>query len=801
MKSNEYLITDNAVILNDSTGVIKEKGQLRYELSKLITQKENSKLLFFFKTELYLHYSTKGVSDEEINSSNKKGRFGAKFRRWFRRHFTESPVLHNQIVMDETAARMKNYLKNRGYLDAEVLTESTKKEKSKKAEILYKVYPGEAYYIDTLIYESRDSAIVDLIPWIEKESLLKTGENLDYKVYGQEVQRITDSLRNNGFAYFYPSYVDQLEADTSEGRHNLTVYSNIKKPFEDSRHRRYKFGEINVYPNYIASDTSTQLQKLTVNGINYFAVDGDLGVRENVLNKNIFIETGKFYDQSLVNKTNKQLGALGMYKFVNIKQIQSQTDSTAIDFQIVLSKAKKHNIGFQADINNSERAFSGSNAATFIGTLLNVSFQDRNAFKGAENVNLTLEGGVEFNLQNASQGLISSLDILGRYEILLPEYVDFPGTWKFLSWLKFGKFRVLKPEFYNDLKEKSKPIGTISFNSFNLLDLYSYTSLEASWGYDLKRDNSEHFRINTLGFTLFQSTLQDSFRMQIVDFPFTLRSFEESQLFTGFFYSDLNYIWTSPTNILGETWQIRFNHELSGAEVLLANLIVNGGKPAFQLTKQQFKFSHFTKGSFDARYFKEYNDGNSLAMRFTTGLAVPYSGLTNTVPFVKQFSVGGPNSIRAWRIRELGPGSFYDPTITNPPFYQTGDFKIEFNAEYRFKFIPFFAMDGAIFIDGGNVWTLERDDTRPGSQLRWRSEFDPNDPSTPIGGNFINQLALGTGFGIRIDFTYVILRFDVGLRMRSPFINDTGSNWYFKRWGEGNFNGLLGYNLALGYPF
>ncbi len=802
LKSDEYLLISKEVILNDTTNLLKEKGQLKYELSKLIQQKENSKLLFFFKTELFLHYNTKPVDEVGLNATKEDEKFKTKFKRWFRRYFTEEPVLHDQIAMDETASRMQNYLKNRGYLDAEVLTETSKIDRAKKARITYLVTPGKPYYIESLIFESKDSTVKKLIPWLEKETYLKQGENLDSKVYQQEVQRITDSLRNNGYAYFYPSNIDQLEADTSNGKHNLTIYSNIKKPFEGAQHRKFKFGEINVYTNFMVSDTSSNLVKKTSRGINYYALDGDLGVRENVLFNNIFIRKGEAFNQSLINKTSKQLGGLGIYKFVNVKQLKSQTDSTAIDFQIILSKAKKHNISFQADLNNTLWDTPNNNGS-FIGTQLNTSFQDRNAFKGAENLNLTLEAGVEFNYRETTvQNLISAANLLGKYEIFLPEFFDFPGTFKGLSLLKLGKFRLLGKEFYKDLKEASKPVGTISASYFDLLDLYSYTSFEATWGYDLKRDNNEHFRINTLGVTLFTSDLTTAFRDTIAAFPFTLKSFEESQLFTGLFYSNLNYLWTSPTNILGETWQIRFNHELSGAEVLIANLIANGGRPAFTITGEKYKFSHFTKGSLDTRYFKDYNDGNSLAMRFVVGLAAPYSGLTETVPFVKQFTVGGPNSIRAWTIRELGPGSFYDPGVTDVsdgPYYQTGDFKMEFSAEYRFKFIPFFAMDGAIFIDGGNVWTLAADSTRVGSQLLWRS--DATDPNNPIGGNFIKQLALGTGFGIRIDFTYVILRFDMGLRMRSPYINPSGSNWYFKQWGNGNFKGLWNGNLALGYPF
>ncbi len=797
----EYLVTSNEVVLNDKENAVGAKSTMKYELSKLIQQDLNSKLLFFFRPEVKWHYTSKPINQEKINSEKWSTRVAGKFHKWFIKKFTEKPVLHDKAIMDATAKQMQNYMQNRGFFDAKVTSAGTLDDKTKKAKIEYIVDPGKAYKVDSLIYESNDTVITNQIDWLQKDSYFSKGELIDLKLYNQDVKRITDSLRNHGYAYFFPSYIQQLEADSSDSKTNLIVYSKINKPVEEDNHKQYYVGKINVYSNYKGKSADAGLRDTFINGIHYKTSDGDLGIKPTVIRKNIFLNSGDLYRQNLIKKTNTQLGALGVYKFINVIQKKSETSDEHIDFDVFLSKSKKQSVNFQADINNSQRTLArNSSISSLIGAVGNITYKNRNTFKGAEIIGVTLEGGIEFNLQN-NDTLINSQDILARVDVQLPEFIDIPGTWKLLSSLKFGKFHLINPVFYKELKEKSKPIGTIAYNLFDLKDFYSYKSLEASWGYDLRRSAREQYRINTIGLTLFRADIKRNFQDRLDQNPFLLKIFEEDQLFTGFLFNSFNYIWTGPKSIFGESWQMRFNQEVSGFEAFIANRIVHKGKKPFDLPND-IKFSHFIKGDFDVRYFKQYNDGNILGIRASTGLAIPYGGdsLSVAVPFVKQFSVGGPNSIRAWRIRELGPGSHFDSTILEPPFYQTGDFKFEFSIEYRFKFIPFFAMDGAVFLDGGNVWTLREDPDRLGSQLRWRSYFKPDNPD-PIGGNFISQMALGTGFGLRVDFTYVILRFDVGLKMRSPYKLSSGSNWYFDQWQVDNHKELLNYNLGLGYPF
>ena len=788
LNEEDYLVTRNKIILEDTENKIKEKSELKYQLSTLVSQKPNGRFLLFFKPKLRWYLNAK--PEEEVKS---------KFNSWFRRKFMEPPVLYNRDEMYETSTRMENYLKNKGFFEAKVFPKNSLK-KRKKAQISYKVVPGELYTVDTLILESKDPVIDSLKTWLSENTLMTNGAPVDVSLYNQEVARITDSLRNNGYAFFYPNYVQPLEADTTGWGTGLTIYDEIIKPFDEWRHRPFDIGKINVYVNF-NGELGVPHRDTLIDGLHYRTVDGDFGVKPKVIRRNVYFNENELFDQSKLNITNKQLTALGIFKFVNIRTSKSTDQFGHIDIDIILSKLDKQFIDYETDINNSERPLTNSRSI-FLGTGANLSYLNRNLFGGAERVGLTLEGGVEFNLTDPSR-LINSLDLLARLDVQLPEFIDVPGTWKLLSLVKFGKWHLLKPKFLKSLRDDGIPIGSLSYNSFIFRDFYQYNSIDASWSYDLKRSARDKYSIKTIGLTLFQSETQTAFDSILMANTFLEESLG-SRLFTGFLFSELNYLWTSKQSVLGETWQFRLNTEVSGLEALLANQLFNKSKGKFNLPGD-LEFAHFASLDLDLRYFKEFKDGNVLALRSELGIASPFSGLSESVPFVKQFFVGGPNSNRAWFIRELGPGEFSPSNNTpplfspnEPPFFQTGDFRFAFNIEYRFKFIPFFQMDGAVFLDGGNIWTLREDADRPGSQLLWRSQI--NADGDTVGDNFIDQIALGTGAGIRIDFTYVIFRFDVGLKTRSPFVNQTGSRWYFDQWGT-NITSLLNYNIALGHPF
>jgi outer membrane protein insertion porin family len=264
-------------------------------------------------------------------------------------------------------------------------------------------------------------------------------------------------------------------------------------------------------------------------------------------------------------------------------------------------------------------------------------------------------------------------------------------------------------------------------------------------------------------------------------------------LFTGFLLRSFNYSYATRANRFGERWNYRFNSELSGLEVLAANRVwpLISGKPEPVWRIGDLDFAQFLRLDQEAVYTRNFSKDVVGAVRIGAGVAVPF-GDTRAVPFVKQFFVGGPSSLRAWRIRELGPGGFVPrDTDTNEPepietqpFFQAADFRFEFGGELRFPL--FLWLKGAIFVDGGNIWTLEFDKARPGSQLRWDS---------------YKSIAIGSGFGVRMDLDYFVLRLDFGLPIRRPYADADGKGYWVKnlisKMQPKDFNP----NLAVGYPF
>jgi outer membrane protein assembly factor BamA len=235
-------------------------------------------------------------------------------------------------------------------------------------------------------------------------------------------------------------------------------------------------------------------------------------------------------------------------------------------------------------------------------------------------------------------------------------------------------------------------------------------------------------------------------------------------------------------NRFGERWQLRLNSEVSGLEELVVNKLweIPFGKQTWAIG--DLDFSKFLRLEIDGVYSREFRKDLVGALRVGAGVVAPF-GDSKVAPYVKQFFVGGPSSLRAWRIRELGPGGYVPTTEaqTKRPFYESGDFRFEFNGELRFPL--FLWIKGALFVDGGNVWTLNKDAGRPASELKLDS---------------YKNIAIGSGFGIRADFGFFILRFDVGVKVKRPN-NSTGSYWVNEPWRLRKEN--LAYNLAVGYPF
>ena len=246
-------------------------------------------------------------------------------------------------------------------------------------------------------------------------------------------------------------------------------------------------------------------------------------------------------------------------------------------------------------------------------------------------------------------------------------------------------------------------------------------------------------------------------------------------------FRDFNYVYNARPNRFGESLYLGINLELAGAEFWAVNSLYNSfALEPDTLKLGEIEFSQYISTELDLRYYKQYTTKQSLVLRFNLGVARPF-GFTTDVPYVKQLYVGGPNSIRAWAPRGLGPGQYLDSLsldqANNNRLYQSGDLKIEFNAEYRFDL--FWRLKGAVFLDGGNIWTIDKDLSRCGSQFLLNNSTitgcTGND-QTVVNEAFYKQNCSGHRFGFRFDFTYFIFRLDVGIKLRYPYLNEPDEN-------------------------
>jgi hypothetical protein len=402
---------------------------------------------------------------------------------------------------------------------------------------------------------------------------------------------------------------------------------------------------------------------------------------------------------------------------------------------------------------------------------------------GAEHLQSSVSYNIEFDIANPR--LVFSQEFKFQNELSFPRFFDYFGLWKLGNRVHLGKKHLVPKNFYERMRSDGEARLSMNYNYLNVTDFYAYHLSNVSFGYRVRSHPEHQYSWDHVGLDI----LRPKFDSLLAPGEFLKRSFG-NQLFTGLLLRSFNYTYATRPNRFGERWNYRFNSELSGLEVLAANSVW----PLFSGQKEPvwrvgtLDFAKFLRLDQEAVYTRNFTQDVVGSIRIGAGLAVPF-GDTRVVPFVKQFFVGGPSSLRAWRIRELGPGAYVprDPDTDEPrpsnvqPFYPAADFRFEFGGELRFPLILW--LKGAVFVDGGNIWTLQFDESRPGSQLRWDS---------------YKNIAIGTGLGLRMDLDYFVLRIDFGVPLRRPYANANGKGYWVRDFfTKMKFNP----NLAVGYPF
>ena len=787
LKGDQVYLSNNSVqFAKAQEDKITNKSNLAYELENLALQKPNGKFFAIPRQYFYFH-------SMDTVGRNKIGRGATDF---LRNKIGEPPVFYDEALAQKSTERLERYLFERGYFTADVSFYTRYKKKGQKVEVIYTVEPNGQYMVDTMRFVTKDTAIQRLLSGISNKTALPPGVPVDAKLYEQEVNRVYQYLRNNGYAYFLPQYISKPIARDTAGR-TVNLRLEIAAPKDDTIHQVYKIGDITIYPeskaaNFLASEPDT-----TINGI-YFVTGGrPFGINPRILLRSILLQKGDLFRQSDVNDTYRRLNSLGVFSFVNINYEPDPVQKDVLNFKIYLTANKKWEFGFDGDWYLSERNIPGGNQ-NLLGISLNPSVQNRNFRKKAELLVINIDLGLEL-APFADSNVVNTLDFKVQGDWNFPRFEDYFG---FYSSLK--KMRLMPKKHYENLRTKATSRLSSGYNQQILINRYQLYISNFSYGFTMQRTLRSRLDVNNFGIDVLIPIVQPAFQTILDRNSFLERSFQ-SQLITGFLFKDLSFAATTVPSLKGHFWRFNGDLDLSGFEIWTANKIYNAAtdqQDAFKLFEADF--AQYVKIDLDLRRYWTITRERSVVARLNTGVAIPF-GFSETVPYVKQFFVGGPQSLRGWNARAIGPGGYLDPLSLDPSsrnlFYQTGDIKMEMNLEYRFPIVDFFGkINGAAFIDAGNVWSLGLIDesARPGSTLALKRTTDETGRIT--NDLFLREVAVSGGLGIRWDLTYFIFRLDVGTPLKNNYADFDRNNSYLVDFSEWNFRSLV-WNIGLGYPF
>jgi len=691
-------------------------------------------------------------------------------RDWFDR---SPPVIHDPDLSDRSAIAIQKSLRNKkGFYNA-VVTWSSEMNTDGGVKIKYQVDLGRQYKVRSFIYHSDDKQLEKLVKSFGSENKIKPGTPLDATIFETEKNRIVSKLQNLGYANFVTNYIEIIGRDSSNFETEIVMH--IQPPLPDSTHTQYSIGDINVYTEHLPNDSIINGKNRDYFKQNYIAKGEEFVVKPKVISQALYLKKGDLFKKENRLKSFRQLSKLSAYRYIDIKPTIDSEQDSIIDFDVFLTPHEKKWIWdagsdvFYSTINQlGNRLF---------GFGVNSGLQNRNFLGGSELFATNLEGTLELNLPDS----ISSVGIQFQNSLKIPRYVDLLGFSKSMRALQ-----ILRGERYKKFREEATSEIRASYSFTRIINNYTIQAFGTSWGYDYRHSNHGRFIIQQLGLNyLNPEPIPGSIFEETLNRNPLLRSSFEPVLSTGFLFRDITYLYQGPENKKGVSFGLLAEFEMSGVETFGLNRLVNaisGSEGNWEI--DGVEFARYFKIGFDGKMYKKLANESSFAFRFASGIAFPF-GENGVVPFTSQYFVGGPNSIRAWQIRELGPGA-HSELLLNPvddqPFFQTGNFKLEFNIEYRKHLFWYF--EGALFIDAGNVWTLEEDFDRFGAQLS---------------SSFLDEIAVGFGYGLRLDFDYFIIRFDFGFKLRNPFPDQNGShNALNKAWNSFPFGNI---NIAINHPF
>ena len=679
---------------------------------------------------------------------NKKG----KMSKWIFDKLAAKPVLINTVNPNVRTQVAANLLREYGYFKGSTSYDvETDPKDPKKAKINYRIEMNKAYTYDSIAYVRLRHRIDTLLQHTYDNRLIKKGDNFNVVQLEAERQRIASLLRNNGYYYFRPEFIT-YQADTLLQPGKVALRVSTQPGLPRNVLRPWKVGNISVFLNGYNNEIPTD--SIHYKDITIF-YEGKLRIRPNILYNQLRLHTGDIYSQELQEKTQTNFANLGIFRYSEMQYTPKDSSRRYDTLNLQINTVYDLPLDGELELNVTTK----SNNQTGPGAVFSVT--KRNIFGGGETFGVSLRGSYEWQTGKRVTGSSSAIN---SWELGVSGTLTYP--------------QILFPKlFKRDLDYPSSTAFRIYIDQLNRAKFFKMLAFGGSAAYEYQPSATSHHSITPfkLTYSLLQRTTAEF--DSIVTVNPALRQSLENQ-----FIPAIGYTYTYDDSPI----TTKKNHLWWQSSITQAGLIIDAiyaatGKGFNQQDKKLFgnRFAQFIKATSEIRYNYNLGEKQHLVGRLMAGVAYSYGNATTT-PYSEQFYIGGANSIRAFTIRSIGPGSFRPTDSQYGYLDQTGDIKFEANLEYRFPILG--DLFGAAFLDAGNVWLIREDENRPGGQLKW--------------GRFWKDLALGTGIGLRYDLSFLVIRLDWGIGLHVPY--DTGKKGYYN---IPKFRDGTGIHLAIGYPF
>lgn len=750
----EFLLDKVSLHVDDSV-----KGLDEQEMMLYVRQQPNHKMLWSTKLRLDIY--------------NMSGKDSSKWwNRWIRK-IGEPPVIYDSLATKTSVDQLRKALVNKGFLEATVTIDTLFDKEKKKATVDYSLHPGIPHRVRSITYEFPDDTLRNLIMGDSIHFTIREGDPLDRELLEKQQMVVVEHLRNRGYYTFAKEYVT-FSADTTEGSYDVDLTMRVNEAFSSdgkgertiNPHKTHIIRNVEFITDYDPVNMGDLTQVTANDTVRYkdiIILYGDKKyLRPSVLYDNCFFRSGQKYRSIDENRTYKALSRLDILKFINIRFVPAGEIGGVqlMDAFILLTPAKSQSVAFELE---------GTHSEGDLGVAASLSYTHRNIGRGSETLTGKIRGAYE-SVSGNLEGLLHN-----RYmEYSVEVGVAFP---------KF-KAPLLKESF------KRKIQANTEFNvSLNYQERPEYTRVigTAGWSYrwsERYTSNRHVFTPIDINYVYLPESTNDFLNQIAPDNPLLRYSYEDHFIMRmgyQFYHSNKRreHLWTR--GIQKDIYTIRINSEIAGNFLFLINSIFTHRNNFHSNPYKVFgiRYSQYFKVDGDFSFVHYFDRRNSIAFHAGVGVGIPY-GNSYVLPFEKRFYGGGANGVRGWSVRTLGPGSYHGNNSVSDFIYQCGDIRLMLNAEYRAKL--FWVIEGALFLDAGNIWTIRNYPDQPGGVFRFNK--------------FYKQLAAAYGIGIRLDFDYFLIRFDMGMKAHNPA--EGADHWplIHPKWGRDN-----SFHFSIGYPF